>query len=82
MAILRITLASLIEGHWCIFIVVLFVIGFNPSNNKYNLGYNSNRTYITVLNMSPYVENPRREIFHQISQSSKFLHYRATLHDT
>ena len=32
--------------------------------------------------MYPYVENPRREIFHQILQSSKFPHYRVTLHDT
>ena len=52
------------------------------SNNICNLGYNRNRTYSTVLNKSPYVENPRREIFHQILQSSKFPHYRVTLHDT
>ena len=32
MAILRIALASLIEGHWRIFILWLFVIGFNLSN--------------------------------------------------
>ena len=25
-------LASLIEGHWLIFILILFVIGFNPYN--------------------------------------------------
>ena len=25
-------LASLIEGYWCIWILLLFVIGFNPSN--------------------------------------------------
>ena len=51
------------------------------SNNIWTLGYDCNRTYSTVLNMSPYVENPRRERFHHILVSSKFLHYRATLHD-
>ena len=52
------------------------------SNNIWTLGYDSNRTYSTVLNMYPYVENPWRDIFYQISQSSKFLHYRVTLHGT
>ena len=36
--------------------------------DKYNLGYNSNRTNSIVLYMSPYVENPRRERFHGISK--------------
>ena len=36
------------------------------SNNKCNMGYNSNSKYSKVLNMSPYVENPRRDTFHQI----------------
>ena len=51
-------------------------------NNIWTLGYNSNHMYSTVLNMSPYLENPRREIFHQISQSYKFMYYRETLHVT
>ena len=51
-------------------------------NNIWNLGYNSNRTFSTVLNMSPYVENKRREIFHQILQRYKLPHYPATLYDT
>ena len=55
---------------------------YKTSNNKFNLGYNINHTYSTVMNISPCVENPRREIFHQILQSSKLLHYRAALHDT
>ena len=55
---------------------------FNKPNNKSNFCYNSNRTYFTLMNMSPYVENPKRERFHQISQSSKFLNYRITLYDT
>ena len=32
MEILRIALSYEIEGHWCICILGLFVIGFNPSN--------------------------------------------------
>ena len=60
---------------------IIMTDGMKP-NNIWNLGYDHNRTYIAVLNMSPCVENQTREIFHQISKSSKFLHYCATLHDT
>ena len=38
------------------------------SNNICTLGYNSNCTYSIVLYMYPYVENPRRERFHEISK--------------
>ena len=50
--ILHVALASLIEGHWCIDILLLFVIVFNPYN-VYSLLYGA-PTYGDI-SISPYL---------------------------
>ena len=44
------------------------LIIIHKTNNICTLGYDRDRTYSMVLNMSPYVENLRRERFHGISK--------------
>ena len=44
------------------------LIIIHKTNNICTLGYDRDRTYSIVLNMSPYVENQRRERFHGISK--------------